>query len=88
MPGAAGSADGSSSPTIPASKRNEQAHYPHGKFDSQHGPGSLVYEVSMPLWYIGRGKARSISVAEAEEMRTSRLAEARKKAAETRQKKK
>ena len=42
----------------------------------------------MPLWYIGRGKARSISVAEAEEMRTSRLAEARKKAAETRQKKK
>lgn len=79
--------DGSSSPTIPASKRTEQAHFPHGKCDSQHGRGSLVYEVSFPLWHLGRGKARSMSVAEAEEKRALRVAEARRKAAETRKRK-
>ena len=41
----------------------------------------MVYEVLMPLWHLGsgRGKARSTSVAEAEEKRAQRLSEARKK---------
>ena len=53
--------DGSSSPTIPASKRREQAYFkfPHGRCDSQLGDsseGSLVYEVSMTHWYFGRDR--------------------------------
>ena len=46
-----------------------------------------MYEVSFPLWHLGRGKARSMSVAEAEEKRALRVAEARRKAAETRKRK-
>ena len=80
--------DGSSSPTIPASKRREQAHFPHGRCDSQLGEGSLVYEVSMTHWHFGRGKARFMSVDEAEAKRYERRSEGRKKAAETRKRKK
>ena len=58
---------------------------PHGKCDSRAGAGdgSKVFEVNMPLWRFGRGKTRSMSVEDAERLRSERLAAARRQAAET-----
>ena len=77
--------DGNSTNTIPVTKRTEASAFPYGKCDSKAhaGDGSKVFEVNMPLWRFGRGKTRSMSVDEAERMRSERLAGARRQAAET-----
>ncbi len=80
--------DGSSTNTIPHSKKNEASKLPRGKCDLHPGTGngSLVYEVNTPLWRFGRGKSRSMSVEEAEGLQVERIAAARqqkKKAAST-----
>ena len=56
-------------------------------FEEAAREGSLVYEVSMTHWHFGRGKARFMSVDEAEAKRYERRSEGRKKAAETRKRK-
>ena len=60
----------------------------HGKCDSHPGAGigSLVFEVNMPLWRFGRGKSRSMSVQEAEQLRSARVTAARQQAASTKRK--
>jgi len=77
--------DGNSTNTIPHSKRKESSRFPNGKCDShpEAGNGSLVFEVNMPLWRFGRGKSRSMSVQEAEELRSARVTAARQQAAST-----
>ena len=81
--------DGSSTNTIPYSKRSEAACYEHGKHDSHNGAGngSLIYEVNLWLWRFGRGKERTVTVAEAEKMRKERISAARLQAGETRRRK-
>ena len=76
--------DGNSTNTIPVTKRTEASAFLYGKCDSKAhaGDGSKVFEVNMPLWRFGRGKTRSMSVDEAERMRSERLAGARRQAAE------
>ena len=88
--------DGSSTNTIPFSKRDEisRLNEQHkrenhgeewpGKCDSRPGAGngSLVYEVNMPLWRFGRPKARSMTVSEAETKRGERVSAARRQAQE------
>ena len=78
--------DGNSTNTIPHTKRSEAAAFPHGKCDSRAGAGdgSKVFEVNMPLWRFGRGKTRSMSVEDAERLRSERLSAARRQAGETR----
>ena len=77
--------DGNSTNTIPHSKRKESSRFPNGKCDSHPGAGngSLVFEVNMPLWRFGRGKSRSMSVQEAEQLRSARVTAARQQAAST-----
>ena len=77
--------DGSATNTIPITKREEAQSFPYGKTDSRAGAGdgSRVYEVNMPLWRFGRGKAREVSVDEAERLRDERIAASRRQAAQT-----
>ena len=77
--------DGSATNTIPITKREEAQSFPYGKTDSRAGAGdgSRVYEVNMPLWRFGRGKAREVSVDEAERLRDEHIAASRRQAAQT-----
>ncbi len=77
--------DGSSTNTIPISKRGESSAFPHGRTDTRAvaGDGSKVFEVNIPLWRFGRGKARTTSVDEAERLRAEQIATSRRQAAAT-----
>jgi len=77
--------DGSSTNTIPISKRGESSAFPHGRTDTRAGAGdgSKVFEVNIPLWRFGRGKARTTSVDEAERLRAEQIATSRRQAAAT-----
>ena len=78
---------GSISPTIPFSMRQKkQSCFLHGRADSRHdrGDGSLLYEVNTWMWKFGRGMKRTVSVAEAQAMRTMASTEAMRKRWDTR----
>jgi hypothetical protein len=57
-----------------------------GSADTQRdrGNGSKLYEVNIWMWRYCRGRARMVSIAEAERIRAERLSESMTRAAETR----
>jgi hypothetical protein len=77
--------DGSSTNTIPISKSGESSAFPHGRTNARAGAGdgSKVFEVNIPLWRFGRGKARTTSADEAERLRAEQIATSRRQAAAT-----
>ena len=77
--------DGSSTNTIPISKRGELSAFPYARTVTRAGAGdeSKVFEVNIPLWRFGRGKARTTSVDEAECFLAEQIATSRRRAAAT-----
>ena len=76
---------GNSHPTIPHSFRNDP-RLGDASADTQRdrGNGSRLYEVNIWMWRYGRGRARMVSIVEAERIMAERLSESRIRAAETR----
>ena len=76
---------GNSHPTIPYCFKDDR-RLGHASADMQRdrGNGSRLYEVHIWMWRYGRGRARLVSIAEAERIRGERLSESRIRAAEMR----
>ncbi len=76
---------GNSHHTIPYRFKDDQ-HIGHASADTQRdwGNGSRLYEVNIWMWRCGRGRARMVSIVEAERIRAERISESRTRAAETR----
>jgi hypothetical protein len=74
---------GNSHPTIPHSFRNGP-RLGSAAADTQRdrGNGSRLYEVNIWMWCYGRGRARMVSIAEAERIRAEPLSESKIRAAE------
>jgi hypothetical protein len=79
---------GNSHPTIPYRFKDKWRIIIDASADKQRdlGMGSRLYEpeVNIWMWHYGRGHPWTLSIAEAESIRTERLSESRIRAAETR----
>ncbi len=69
---------GNSHPTISHSFKNDP-HLGNTAAGTQRdrGNGSRLYEVNIWMWRYGLGRARKVSIAEAERIRAQRLSESR-----------
>ena len=69
--------------TIPYALRYEVPDGAAADSREDNGTGSRLFEVNIWMWRYGRALPRKVSVKDADEMRRARVAESRRKGAET-----